>query len=198
MYDFIVVGSGAGGATAARELSSAGKRVLLIEGGKRIPQSKAASSYSITKGDVEIWQTRCLGGTTLVSMGNAMRSGQYPGLKSHYAAAESELGVTPVPGERMGRGTRLLLEAHRGWHAMPKAIDFSLCKGCGSCASGCPTNARWSSLRHISEARRGGCTIMTGCAVRRVMIESDRAVGVELEDGRSIRGGAVVDRKSVV
>jgi choline dehydrogenase-like flavoprotein len=192
MHDFIVVGSGAGGATVAKEFSSAGKRVLLIEGGKRVSQSKAASSYSIAKGGVEIWQTRCLGGTTLVSMGNAMRSGKYPELKEHFAIAESEMGVAPVPEGSMGKGTRLLQDAYKGWHAMPKAIDFSRCKGCGHCASGCPTGARWSSLRYISEAKRSGCAILTRSPVKRVLIESGHAVGVELDDCRSFRGGAVI------
>ena len=33
-YDFLIVGSGAGGATLARELSRAGKDVLVVERGK--------------------------------------------------------------------------------------------------------------------------------------------------------------------
>jgi choline dehydrogenase-like flavoprotein len=192
MHDFIVVGSGAGGAAVAKGLSSAGKRVLLLEGGRKVPQSRAASTYSIAKGDVEIWQTRCLGGTTLVSMGNAMRSGKYPDLREHYAEAEAEMGAAPVPKEHMGRGTRLLLEAHGGWHPMPKTIDFTRCRGCGHCASGCPSGARWTSLRHVASARKEGCTVLTGAAVRRVTVRSGRAEGVELDDGRAFPGGAVI------
>ncbi len=192
MRDFIVVGSGAGGAAVAKELSSAGRRVLILEGGKRVAPGRAASAYTIAPGEVEIWQTRCLGGTTLVSMGNAMRSGKCPELEAHYAGAESDMGVGPVPGENLGRGTRLLLGAHRGWKVMPKAIDFSRCKGCGLCASGCPNGARWTSLSHISQARRKGCSVLTGSAVKRVVVESGRAAGVELEDGRVFRGGSVI------
>ncbi|RLF86863.1 hypothetical protein DRN34_02850, partial [Thermococci archaeon] len=33
-YEYIVVGSGAGGATIARELSKRGKNVLIVEAGK--------------------------------------------------------------------------------------------------------------------------------------------------------------------
>lgn len=192
MHDFIVVGSGAGGATVAKELSAAGKRVLLLEGGKSVDPRKASEAYSVVKGDVEIWYASCLGGTTMVSMGNAVRSSLYPGLKDHYASAESEMGVAPVPESRMGKGTRLLRDSHKGWHVMPKAIDFSLCKGCGLCPTGCPTTARWSSLRYITEARKSGCDILTGCMVKSVTVESGRAVGVELGDGRAFRGGAVV------
>lgn len=192
MRNFIVVGSGAGGAAVARELSSAGRSVLLLEGGKEVPPGKAATAYSVIKGDVEIWYAQCLGGTTTVSMGNAVRSSRYRALKEHYAIAEVEMGVGPVPERRMGRGTRLLLEAHKGWRAMPKAIDFSICRGCGLCPNGCPHGARWSALTYLSEARRSGCEVLSGYAVRKVLIESGRAVGVVLADGRSIRGGTVI------
>lgn len=192
MRDFIVVGSGAGGAAVARELSRAGKSVLLIEGGKRVVPGKASSAYRIEKGEVEIWQTCCLGGTTLVSMGNAMRSRRCPELEEYFASTEQEMGVTAVPRGRIGRGTKLLLEAYAGWKTMPKAIDFSRCKGCGHCASGCPTGARWTSLSHISEAERFGCAVMTETGVRRVVTRSGRASGVELDDGRRFNAAAVV------
>ena len=39
-YDFIIAGSGAGGATLAKELSGSGKDVLVIEKGKQENQSK--------------------------------------------------------------------------------------------------------------------------------------------------------------
>ncbi len=34
-YDYLIVGSGAGGAGLARELAGKGKRILVIERGKR-------------------------------------------------------------------------------------------------------------------------------------------------------------------
>jgi choline dehydrogenase-like flavoprotein len=128
----------------------------------------------------------------MVSMGNAVRSGLHPTLKEYYSAAESEMGVTPVPDDHMGKGTKLLRIAHKGWHVMPKAIDFSLCKGCGLCPTGCPTNARWSSRCYLSDAKKTGCEILTDSPVKRVLIESGRAVGVELGNGKTIRAGGVV------
>jgi choline dehydrogenase-like flavoprotein len=38
-YDYIVVGSGPGGATLAKELASQGKRVLIVEYGPRLART---------------------------------------------------------------------------------------------------------------------------------------------------------------
>lgn len=40
-YDVIIIGSGAGGATAARRLAEAGKKVLVLERGERVPREDA-------------------------------------------------------------------------------------------------------------------------------------------------------------
>ena len=46
-YDVIVVGSGAGGAAAAHKLVKAGKRVLMIEKGGRLPRDRMTLSTNI-------------------------------------------------------------------------------------------------------------------------------------------------------
>ncbi|MEM4658634.1 MAG: FAD-dependent oxidoreductase, partial [Candidatus Methanosuratincola sp.] len=74
VYDYIVVGSGAGGATVAKELSTAGKSVLLLEKGREMEPGMESKAYSVIRSGVEIWLAECLGGTTTVSMGNAVRS----------------------------------------------------------------------------------------------------------------------------
>ena len=45
-YQYIVVGSGAGGATVARELSKLGKSVLVIEQGKIEEKSRHFSKFT--------------------------------------------------------------------------------------------------------------------------------------------------------
>ena len=46
-YDVIVAGSGAGGAAAAHKLVKAGKRVLMIEKGGRLPRDRMTLSTNI-------------------------------------------------------------------------------------------------------------------------------------------------------
>jgi choline dehydrogenase-like flavoprotein len=47
IWDVIVVGSGAGGAAAAYKLVKAGKRVLMIEKGGRLPSDRTTLSTKI-------------------------------------------------------------------------------------------------------------------------------------------------------
>jgi choline dehydrogenase-like flavoprotein len=192
LLDFIVVGSGAGGATVAKELSAAGKKVLLLERGMEMPPRKASQAYSIVKSDVEVWYTQCLGGTTVVTMGNAVRSRLYDPLSRYYAEAERELGVNHVPDDHLGMATKSLLSLSTEWVRMPKAIDFAKCRGCGRCSFGCPTSARWDATAYIREAISRGCNVSTSSDIKKVVIKGNRATGVETSDGKTIEAGSVI------
>ncbi|MGC8936419.1 MAG: GMC family oxidoreductase N-terminal domain-containing protein [Candidatus Methanomethylicaceae archaeon] len=191
MYEFIVVGSGAGGATIAKELATKGRKLLLIEGGKSVPTERASETYRIIPSGVEVWQTVCLGGTTLVSMGNAVR-GSDAALIDYYLETERELGVSLVPESHMGRGTKLLLSVSNNWRVMPKAIDFSICRSCGKCAYGCPYGARWDANVYLQKAKVSGAHVLTETQVKRVLIKGERAVGVETFDGKVFKAHNVV------
>lgn len=191
MFDFIVVGSGAGGATIAKELSAANKKVLIIECGTDLPTSSASKGYKIITSGVEVWQANCLGGTTMVSMGNAVRSNR-KGLDEYFREAERELGVTLVPDSHMGSGTRLLFSASNDWNLMPKAIDFSKCKSCGMCPLGCTNQAKWDATLYVRQAKLRGAQLLTGLPVSRVLVERGKAVGVETADGRTFRGHVII------
>ncbi len=192
MYDYIVVGSGAGGATLANELSAAGKRVLVLEKGREMRPGAESKAYSVIKSEVEIWLAECLGGTTTVSMGNAVRSNLGKRLAPFFDEAEGELGVTPMPIEKMGPISRQMLDLSGEWVLMPKYIDFSKCKSCGSCACGCPHGAKWSSRRYIAKAESRGCKVATGTQVKKLVLKSGRACGVELADGKTCNSQGVV------
>ncbi len=191
-YDYIVVGSGAGGATVAKELSSAGKSVLLIEKGREMAPGTESKAYSVIKSGVEIWLAECLGGTTTVSMGNAVRSRIVRGLEPYFEEAERELGVVQMPLDRIGPVSRRMLELSEEWIMMPKCIDFSRCRSCGSCAYGCPHGAKWSSRRYLKEAESKGCKLLTGESVERLLLESGRVCGVELLKGKVYGSKGVV------
>ena len=44
-YDYIIIGSGAGGSAAAYRLTKAGKQVLLVEKGKELPKDGSISGF---------------------------------------------------------------------------------------------------------------------------------------------------------
>jgi len=184
----IVVGSGAGGATVAKELAEAGHRVLLIEKGPRIAEEDAYRHYANVDAGVKLMRTCCLGGTTMVSAGNAMRCleedlrGLGIDLTREFSEAEQELGVQELPDELIGEGTRRLMDAASRLglpvRKMPKFIDPGKCCMDGRCSFGCPVQARWNAVRFVEAAREHGAQVLTGRAVSAILARGGRVTGV--------------------
>ena len=191
MFDYIVVGSGAGGATVARELSNANKNVLVLERGPKTEKNTANNTYSIIPSAVEIWNTECIGGATKVTMGNAVRSSN-DSLAASYELAEKDLGVFQVPETHIGYATKMLLDCSNDWIRMPKAIDFRKCVRCGRCAYGCPNGARWDSSAYLTEAAHNGAKISDLVNVKKVVIEKKRVRGIETSEGKKFEASSVV------
>ena len=87
--DIIVVGSGVGGATVARELSTQGYKVIIIEKGKYCKLGTARRALSFYSGSLwnfcpgelseegtEILRTIMVGGSSMVTLGNGVRAFQ--------------------------------------------------------------------------------------------------------------------------
>ncbi len=186
----IVIGSGAGGATMARALSEAGHDVLIIERGPHVSGSDAYLQYANVDAGIRLMRAFCLGGTTMVSGGNALRSleeemkGFGIDLSTHYAAIEDELGVMPLPDHLIGPGTRRLMDQaiDLGYPVsrMPKFIDPDRCCMDGLCAFGCPTDARWSALAFIRDAEGNGAEVVTGQTVDEIIVRHGEAGGVRV------------------
>jgi len=81
-YDYIIVGTGPGGGTVAKELANGKRSVLVVEYGPHMKKTgfvKAARKAFIGKektllrsdGDIWIGRARILGGSSYVAMGNA-------------------------------------------------------------------------------------------------------------------------------
>jgi choline dehydrogenase-like flavoprotein len=143
--DYVVVGSGAGGATAAVTLARGGARVALVEAGAwREPQDYPHSAYGAMRDLLEEWSTqvtvgralwpvvqaRTMGGTTVVNSAICVRTPEdifaqwerehgVSGLRDRVLAAEErverELSVEEVPAEARGRSNLL---AKRGADAL--------------------------------------------------------------------------------
>jgi choline dehydrogenase-like flavoprotein len=190
MNNIIVVGSGAGGATVARELAIKGIDVTLIEKGSSVPSEKAFQCYDNLDVGVELLKTTCLGGTTLVTAGNAVRTCQQEfqklgiDLSGEFEEVEAELKVGPLPDTHFGEGTMKIMEASASlgltMEKMPKFINPTECVPCGKCAFGCPRNAKWSSLEYLAEAEKHGAHIVDNSPVTRIMTPAGQVKGVEI------------------
>lgn len=184
----IVIGSGAGGATVARELTLQGAPVTLIERGPRPPDRSASRYYANVDAGVKILRTLCLGGTTVVSGGNALRCLEEEiqtrgiDLSRDFDDAERDLGVCILPDSFYGPATRRLMEAAdvlgSPMMKMPKFIDPARCRQDGQCAFGCPTDARWSALRFVQEAEGRGARVCTDTPADEILVSGGRVRGV--------------------
>ncbi|MCK4399916.1 GMC family oxidoreductase, partial [Candidatus Bathyarchaeota archaeon] len=94
--------------------------------------------------------------------------------------------IQPCPEENMGPRTRLLMKASEevgyDMQPMPKFIDFKRCVGCGRCAIGCVSGAKWTSRNYVGDALRNGAKLETKHRVLEVLHWGGEVKGVkELE-----------------
>lgn len=197
-YDVIVVGSGAGGATVAREATLLGKKVLMIERGghfrwmgntltmafvlERFGLIRSREKNSVVFGDN-------YGGLSTLAAGCAI-----PPLESTFgpvgidltaeaAEAENEMWIQELPDYLIGDANLRLLEAANDagfhWNKMKKFIDAKKClPNCGECMLGCRTGAKWSARVFADEATANGADVSLHTRVDQIVVENGRAVGV--------------------
>jgi len=209
-YDYVIVGSGAGGATLAKELSTKGKTVAVLE--KGIKEVKlggffdCARYYDLTamkmgptsrEGDSIIWRTFMAGGPTVVCCGNGVRSLEKElaefgiNLEEEFKEAEEEMQIAPYDIRRLSPGGKRILEASTelGYkmEPMPKFIDPAKCTRCGHCQYGCAYGAKWTAVEFLDEAEKNGADIFYNHVVDKVIIENGSAKGVSLTKGNTSR-----------
>lgn len=199
--DIIIVGSGVGGATLAKELAKKEKKVLILEKGHYFSPKQMGSEFlafklydkcglwSKSKEGVFYYRTIMAGGTSVVSCGNGVRCLEKEfkkmgiNLSKEFREAEKELGITPVPDRFIGKGTRKIMNAANksgiNMKPMPKLINFKRCVACGNCVVGCRSGAKWSALDYLEEAQDNGASLISGINITKVLISKGKAVGVE-------------------
>jgi len=201
--EFVVVGSGPGGATAALELARAGKKVILLEKGQD-HRGKwyygthlgcmlycDRGGFLMTREGLRIVCGTMTGGSTNLFCGCA--SPPPPWLKKRYKvdldadveAITQELGIAPLPRSLWGRATQRVQEAAgelgAQWEPQPKFMNVS--RGapfdCGSkCMLGCRCGSKWTANEYLDEAVRQGCELITGARVTEILIGNGAAAGV--------------------
>lgn len=184
-----IVGTGAGGGLLARELAKNGIEVTILEKGPYIESKDAFNYYNEYPSEVDLLATTCVGGSTIVAMGNMVRALDDElhefgvDLTKEYEYVEELVGVHELDDSHIGRGTQLFLDAAQelglNVSKMPKAIREEDCIQCGKCAFGCPVNAKWSAKDFVDEAVEAGATLITGAEVTDIILCNMEACGVK-------------------
>lgn len=200
--DVAVVGSGPGGATVARQLSRAGKRVVLLERGhdhrgrfyygSHLGALVYADKNSLlfTEEGLNIIRPIMTGGATNMFCGAAARPPDW--LKTKYGVdiaryveeTIDELRIAPLPNELRGAASLRVMETAvdlgYDWQPMMKFMNPARAArfDCGAkCMLGCRCGAKWTANEYVDDAVAAGCELITGARVDRLIIEDGRVLG---------------------
>ena len=184
----IIVGTGAGGGILAYELTKNNIPVTIIEKGPYIESKDAFKYYDKYSDRVDLLTTTCIGGASIVAMGNMVRALDEElhefgiDLSDAYEYVENLVGVHQLDDSHIGKGTQAFLDAGHELGLktlkMPKAIREEDCIQCGKCAFGCPADAKWSGKDFVDEAVKNGATLICDAEVVSVISEDGKACGV--------------------
>ncbi|MCC7385183.1 MAG: GMC family oxidoreductase [Deltaproteobacteria bacterium] len=206
--DFVIVGSGAAGATVARWLSAAGREVVIVEEGAPPRAASGAidalgslyrdagTTAAIGQDVLPLLQGRCLGGTTVINGGIQVPFPQgvwqewvdrdrrwaerlpWDALERARERMDLELGVAATPSELWGPSGGAMKRA-LGAGAEPTRRNTPGCHGSGRCLEGCPHGKKQSAdVALIPRAQARGARVHTDCRIDRAVIRGGSAIGV--------------------
>jgi choline dehydrogenase-like flavoprotein len=214
--EYLVVGTGPGGATVARQLAAAGKSVLMLERGPRHPEKSLGFPFGVrvldgfgilskSKEGVYIARGITVGGSSLVFNGNvydppkALMKAMGIDFSQEAQELRREIGVNVLPDRYFENSTGLksLLAAGEklGYSFTPqdKFIDPEKCLvGCDSCMMGCQRSAKWTTRIFVDEAIANGARLEASTPVEKLIMENGRVKGVLTRKGKSIRAQNVI------
>ena len=207
-FDAIVVGSGPGGASVAKELSRNGKRVLILEWGDNDPV-RGTIGYNIPRGltpgksmlitgqGLGMARATTTGGSSVFYCATAFDP-PIDMLKNHGVDISEEVAETraEVPNDvlsddLMSPAGRVFensaLDLGYDCKRLKKFIYQDKCRqDCQRCLYGCPYGAKWTARNYVDEALANGATMINHAKVKRVIIEKQQAIGVEYKRGKDL------------
>lgn len=208
-YDAIVVGSGPGGASVARELARHGWAVAILEQGSAAPVAgtlkQMAAMAAIPGRGAYLHRDASLlvqgitaGGSSTLNFATAAPPpaalfAKYGiDLSTELHALREELPMAPLPDELIGPMAARLMQAGQAagltWQKLNKMIRPQICRtGCWRCVYGCPFGAKWTARDLIDEAIRHGAHLLDQTRVIRVLQNKGHATGIEcIRDGKHV------------
>lgn len=211
----VVVGTGAGGATIARELQGKYDVTILEAGGDFHPFSYPVGMFAKLRKTGLLFDERLIrlllpnmvidktkdmvlvrgfgkGGTTTLATGNAVR---YDGklkelgidLDGEFEDLYRELPITTEHRKRWTETTEKMFSLFEKMGlepaVTPKLLCAEKCVGCGHCAIGCPTAAKWDTRSWVDEAVAKGAKLVSKCKVTGFQTENGKVTAVNAKRG---------------
>jgi choline dehydrogenase-like flavoprotein len=206
-YDVIVVGSGPGGAGVARDLSRAGRRVLILERGRDWRSHPLYGTYTgallyadrrallFTKEGMQIVRPLMVGGATSMYAGCSAPPPEWlherhgVDVRADAAALYDELQIAPLAPDLRGAASTKLAEAAIGlgmdWRPQDKFMTPAPARpfDCSArCLLGCRCGAKWNAGAFVDDAVAAGAELRSRARVTRIITADGVAVGVAGRD----------------
>ena len=204
--DFIVVGSGPGGATVAKELSQRNKKVLILEWGDNAPLIGSfwqAARTLLFPGRSMLFTPQMLGLVRGITTGGSSiyyYATSFPVpfemLKSYgidiideVKELREELPVAPLKDEMVGPMSERLMDSAQdlgySWKKLDKFMYQDKWKPEYKFGHyGDPHRVKWSARMYIEDAVANGANLINRAKVKKILFDGNKAVGVEFTKGQ--------------
>ncbi len=195
--EYIVIGTGAGGGTVARELARKGKTVIMLEKGKELRTLGTSMTFinmALNKGVINTYEghtSACAimtGGSSIVTSGAFAEPPGYLkeelgiDLGDELEETKKELCVQVMPEKLCGASSMKVLEAANKlgykWERLSKMLDPAKCvEGCSDCILGCKRGAKWTVMEYLKEAKKNGSRLYEQIDVQAVTHNNGNVTG---------------------
>ena len=203
--DVIVVGSGPGGATVAKELSKKNVKVLILEWGDNAPLTGSiwqgartflfpGRSLLFTPQMLGLVRGITTGGSTIPYYATSfpvpfdMLQSHGIDIRDEVKELKEELPVAPLKDDMVGPMSKRLMESAQDlgykWEKLNKFMFQDKWKPEYKFSHyGDPYGVKWSARMYVEEALANGAELINGAKVGKVLFESRKAIGVEFTKG---------------
>lgn len=199
--EIVVVGTGPGGATVARELALRKHKVIMLEKGgwnnrligRVVSMGRITRLEKSREGGI-MGRGITVGGSSVVFNGNAfdpptwLKDELGIDITKQVEEAKREAGVALLPEDfyKNWRATQRLVNAAGELNIIlnpqPKFILAEKCDPhCDDCMFGCKRGGKWTARKFVFDALASGATIFEKHEAKKVLIKGGKAVGVKVE-----------------